>query len=91
MGFKLTTLVVIGTYFLLKATTSNPKCKDQQYNLWRGMLDTTLCDTVCQWFSPSTLTSSINKTNRHDKTEILLKWRKTPLTKPINLKKKKSI
>ena len=43
---------------------------------WRGVLDTTLCDKVCQWpatgrrFSP---VSSTNKTDRHDITEILLK------------------
>ena len=46
---------------------------------WRGGLNITLCDKVCQWlatgrwFSPGTLVSSINKTNRHDITEILLK------------------
>ena len=40
------------------------------------VLDTTLCEKVCQWlatgrwFSPVT---SINKTDRHDITEILLK------------------
>jgi hypothetical protein len=39
----------------------------------------TLCDKVCQWlvtgrwFSPGTPVSSINKTNRHDLTDILLK------------------
>jgi hypothetical protein len=38
-----------------------------------------LCDKVCQglatgrWFSLGTLASSINKTDRHDITEILLK------------------
>ena len=43
----------------------------------RCVLDTTLCDKVCQWlaagqwFSPNTLVSSTNKTDRHD--EILLK------------------
>ena len=30
-------------------------------------------DKVCQWFSQSTLVSSINKTDCHDITEILLK------------------
>ena len=46
---------------------------------WRGVLDTTLCDKVCQqfatgpWFSPGTPVSSTNKTDRHDITEILLK------------------
>jgi hypothetical protein len=44
-----------------------------------GVLDTTLCDKVCQWlaagqwFSPGTPVSSTNKTDRHDITEILLK------------------
>ena len=47
--------------------------------LRRGVLDTTLCDKVCQWlaagpwFSPGSLVSSINKTDRHNITEILLK------------------
>ena len=46
--------------------------------LRRGVLDTTLCDQVCQWlaagrwFSPDTSVSSTNKTDRHDITEILL-------------------
>ena len=41
--------------------------------------DTTLCDQVChwlmagRWFSPGIPISSINKTDRHDITEILLK------------------
>ena len=47
--------------------------------LRRGVLDTTLCDKVCQWlavgrlFSPGTSVSSTNKTDRHDITKILLK------------------
>jgi hypothetical protein len=44
---------------------------------WQGVLDTTLCDQVCQWlglwFSPGTLVSSTNKTDPHDITDILLK------------------
>jgi hypothetical protein len=46
---------------------------------WRGVLDTTLCDKVCQWlvagrwFSLGTSVSSTNKTGHHDVTEILLK------------------
>ena len=38
----------------------------------RGVLDTTLCDKVCQWltagqwFSPGTPVTSTNKTDRHD-------------------------
>ena len=47
--------------------------------LRRGVLDTTLCDKVCQWlvadrwFSPGTWVSSTNKADCHDITEILLK------------------
>ena len=47
--------------------------------LRRGVLDTTLCDKVCQllasglWFSPGTLVSSTNKTDRHEIAEILWK------------------
>jgi hypothetical protein len=46
---------------------------------WRGVLDTTLCDKVCQrlatgwWFSQCTPVSSSNETDRHNITEILLK------------------
>ena len=46
---------------------------------WRGVLDTTLCDEVCQWFvdgwwfSTGTPVSSTNKSYRYDITEILLK------------------
>jgi hypothetical protein len=43
-----------------------------------GVLDTTLCDQVCQWFSPGTPVSSTNKTDHHDITEILLKVALTP-------------
>jgi hypothetical protein len=40
-----------------------------------GVLNTTLCDKVCQcrWFSPVTPGSSNNKTNYYSITEILLK------------------
>jgi hypothetical protein len=46
---------------------------------WQGVLDITLCDTVCQWlptgwwFSPGTRVSSTNKIDRHDIADILLK------------------
>ena len=47
--------------------------------LSRVVLNTTLCDKVrqllvtCQWFSPGTLVSATNKTDRHYITEICLK------------------
>ena len=43
---------------------------------WWDVLDTTICDKVCQWlatgqwFSPGNPVSSTNKTDRHDITEI---------------------
>ena len=46
---------------------------------WWGVLNTTLCDKICQWhvagrwYSPGTPVSSTNKTNCHDIAEILLK------------------
>ena len=46
---------------------------------WRGALDTTLSDKVCQWlatgrlFSPGTPVSSTNKTDRHGIAELLSK------------------
>jgi hypothetical protein len=46
---------------------------------WQVVLDTTLCDKVCQrlatgwWFSSGIPVSSINKTDHHDIHEIL--WR----------------
>jgi hypothetical protein len=39
----------------------------------RGVLDTTLCDKVCQWFSLGCPVSSTNKTDCYNITEILLK------------------
>ena len=45
-----------------------------------GVLDTTLCDKVCRWFSPDTPVSSTNKTDCHDFTEILLKMALNTIT-----------
>ena len=52
-----------------KAVSSNPVHGE------RGVLDTTLCDSVCQcrWFCPGIPVSLINKTDRHDINDILLK------------------
>jgi hypothetical protein len=56
------------------------KCLSQ-LSLWvritirQGVLDTTLCDKVCQWLVTGrgfTPISSTNKTDRHDTTEIFL-------------------
>ena len=59
---------------------------------WRGVLDTSLYDIVCQWLLPgrwfisaSTPISSTNKTDRHNIIEILMKLAFTTKnqTKPI--------
>jgi hypothetical protein len=70
-----------------------------QLKLWvrtpfrRDVLDSTLCDKVCQWldtcgwFSPGTPISSTNKTERHDIAKILLKVALNTInkqTKPIH-------
>ena len=62
-------------------------------NVRRGVLDTTLCDKVCQrlstgrWFSPGMRVYSTNKTDHHDITEILLKvaLNTTTLTHPYHV------
>jgi hypothetical protein len=60
-----------------------------QIPLRRGVLDTTLCDKVCQWlvtglwFSPGTPVSSTNKTDHHI-AEILLKVALNTITINLN-------
>jgi hypothetical protein len=56
--------------------------------LRRCVLDTTLCDKVCQWLAPGrwfSPVSSTNKTDRYDITEILLKVALNTLTLTITL------
>ena len=54
----------------------SPLSYDFKSHSWWGVLDTTLCDKVCQWlatgqwFSPVSFT---NKSEHHNITEILLK------------------
>jgi hypothetical protein len=62
-----------------------------EFKSWWGVLDTTLCDKVCQWlttdrwFSPGTPVSSTNKTECHDITEILLKVALSTINPNLNL------
>jgi hypothetical protein len=91
-GFEITILVVIGTdctgsckfnYHTITTMTAPENylimISSMNVALISGVLDTILCDKVCQWlatgqwFSPGTPVSSINQTDRHDITEILLK------------------
>jgi hypothetical protein len=70
------TVGFITTYMQAVPITTNVVSSNP---LRRGVLDTTLCDKVCQWlaagqwFSLGTRVSSINKTDRQDINEILLK------------------
>ena len=63
--------------------------KEEKYR--QGVLDTTLCDQVCQWlaagrwFSTGTPVSSTNKTDHHDITEILLKVALNTMNLNLNL------
>jgi hypothetical protein len=58
--------------------------------LWRCVLDTTLCDKVRQllatgrWFPSGTLFSSTNKTDRRDITEMLLKVALSTISLDLN-------
>jgi len=58
---------------------------------WRGVLDTTLSDKVCQWlavgrwFSPGTPIASDNKTDLYDITEIVLKVALNTTAQPNSL------
>ena len=40
---------------------------------WRGVLDTTLCDNVCQWLTCGGFLRVLRFTDRYDIAEILLK------------------
>ena len=72
VGFTTTNVPVQSVPITTKVVSSNPVHGD-------CLLDTTLCDKICQWlatgrwFCPGTSVSSTNKTDRNDITEILLK------------------
>jgi hypothetical protein len=45
----------------------------QWHNKSNLVLDTTLCDEVCKWIATGRGVPPTNKTDRHDRTDILLK------------------
>jgi hypothetical protein len=47
-----------------------------------GQGSVTLCDQVCEWFSPNTRVSSTNKTDCHDIAEIFLKVALNTINQP---------
>ena len=77
-------------YFIVLSCCLHSYCEFEPCS-WRGVLDTTLYDKVCQWlssgwwFSPVNPVSFTNKIDRHDITEILLKtaWNTITLTQIV--------
>jgi hypothetical protein len=80
-------LVIFCSLFALMILSGHVSFEFKLRSRW-GVLDTTLCDQVCQWlatgqwFYPSTLVSSTNKTDRHDITEIFLKVTLNTINQP---------
>jgi hypothetical protein len=83
-GFS--TTCEISAYYHLPGSC---KFESHSWCQW-GVLDTTLCDKVCQWlvagqwFCPGPPVSSTNKTDCHDITEILLKVELNTKIHPLN-------
>ena len=70
--------MVVGFTSIYATSAYHQRCMFQSCS-WRGILDTTLCNTVCQWFAAGQLFSLItpicptNKTHRHDIIGLVLK------------------
>ena len=71
-------LMVVGFTTNYAISAYHHLCCEFESRSWRDVLDSTLCDkcvsdfTTGGWFSPGIPVSPINKTDRHDITEILL-------------------
>ena len=71
--------MVVRFTFTYAISASHHESYEFESHSWWDVLDTTLCDKVCQWlaagrwFSLGTSVSSTNKTDCHHITEILLK------------------
>jgi hypothetical protein len=82
--------MVVGFTITYAISTYHHYSCEFKSHILQGALDTT-CDKVCQllatgwWFSPDTVISSTNKTDRHDITEILLKVRSSTVNLYLNL------
>ena len=89
VGFFLTTARYLQSYYGMGVSLFF-LCRQRSC---RGVLDTTLCEKICQWlatsrwFSPSTPVSSTNKTDHHDITEILLKVALNTINPPLETQK----
>ena len=71
--------ILVGFTTIYAVSAYHHQSCELEHCSWKGVLDTTLYDKVCQWlatgqrFSPGTPVSSTNETDCHDITEILLK------------------
>jgi len=71
--------MVVGFTTICTISAYHHKSCEFESRSWRGVLDTTLYEKVCQWLttgrwsSPGPPISFTNKTDRHDITAILLK------------------
>jgi hypothetical protein len=68
MVFGFTTTYAISVYH-------HRSCEEFESRLWRGVLDTTLCDKVCKWLAAGRWFSPVSctiKTNRHGIAEKML-------------------
>ena len=83
---KLYFLIIIRIYNYICNQCLSPLMSWVWISLRRGVLDTTLCDKVCQWlaaglwFSLGTPVSTTSETDHHDMTRILLKVALNSLT-----------
>ena len=80
--------MIVGFTTTYEISVYHHKCCEFEFHSWRGVLDTTLCDKVCQWlatgrwFSPGTPVFSTNKTDCQEITDILLNVVKHPNSNP---------
>jgi hypothetical protein len=83
--------MVVGFSTNYAISAYHPSSCEFEPRSWRGVLDITLCDKVCQslvagrWFSLGTPVSSTNKTDCHDIIEILLKVALNTINQPNQL------
>jgi len=83
--------MVVGFTTICAISAYNHQSCDFESRSWWSVIDTTLCDKVCQWivtgcwFYPGTPISSTNKSDHHNITEILLKVALNTINKPYTL------
>jgi hypothetical protein len=67
-------IILIISALLGVTMNSNLKCSCMTMNSsWRRVLDTTLCDKVCQWLATGRWFSPVSASNKTDRHDILLK------------------